>query len=410
MENLNRKSAIQIIQHLRSGTPPPARLIPHLHVGRERWLEGMAWYLDNAREADLSAARFVVGEYGSGKTHFLHMTSHMALERRFVVCEVTLSRDVRLDRFDTIWRAMMSTLATPESESEPEGIGAILNRWCEQATQQPEQLPQELARLDGISKLDPDFRKAMRGYLQAYVQDGDRDSYLQWLKGDAIRPSGVKMRIDRASARAMLRSLIYFFKYLGYSGMVLFLDELELILTQSYRVRDASYDVLRQFIDDADKLRRFLLLCSVTPNLWTDSQHGFPSYPALWERVGGMSGSTKGDYRAIAIDLDAPEAQLSSEDLLEMAKQLRKVHAVAEAWDAQQAVPDDFLSEIVSAARQSASELSQPRLVVQATICLLEAKQQNPDRELHELLPEMVRQAVRTIRDQERAQHRPWGT
>lgn len=410
MENLNRRSAIQIIQHLRSGTPPPARLIPHLHVGRQRWLEGMAWYLDNAREADLSAARLVVGEYGSGKTHFLHMTSHMALERRFVVCEVTLSRDVRLDRFDTVWRAMMSNLATPESEGEPEGIEAILNRWCDQATQEPEQLSQELARLDGISKLDPDLRKAMRGYLQAYTQGGDRDSYLQWLKGDAIRPSGVKTRIDRASARAMLRSLIHFFRYRGYNGLVLFLDELELILSQSHRVRDASYDVLRQFIDDADNLQGFLLLCSVTPNLRIDSQHGFPSYPPLWQRMGGMLGSTKGDYRAIAIDLDAPEAQLSPEDLLEMAQRLRKVHTVAEAWDAERGIPNEFLKQVVTAAKQSASELSQPRLVVQAMISLLETKQQNPERELQELLPQIVRQAGETIREQEQARYRPWET
>ena len=407
MENLSRRDALQIIQNLREGTPPPVRLIHHLHVGRQRWLEGMAWYLDAARDADLSAVRFIVGEYGSGKTHFLRMTAHMALERRFVTCEVTLSREIRLDRFDTVWRAMMSNLATPESEGEPEGIEAILNRWCEQAVEFPKRLEQMLSELDRIQQLDPDFRKAMRGYLQAYVQDGDRDIYLQWLKGDLIHPSGVRAKIDRASARAMLRSLIYFFKHLGYSGLVLFLDELELIRDQSVRVRDANYDVLRQFIDDADNLRSFLLLCSVTPIMFDDDQKGFPSYPALRQRIGLMFGDFEGDYRAITIKLDSPAAQLTDDDLWEMAKRLRKIHSIAMKWDAKKVVPDDFLKKLVDAAQREAPELPLPRLVAQSTISILEAKNQNPERELMDLLHEGIGQTMEIIYQQERLRHRP---
>jgi len=144
----------------------------------------------------------------------------------------------------------MSNLATPESDGEREGIEAILNRWCERVAQSPEQLQRALVELERIPKLDPDFRQALRGYLRAWLEEGDRDSYLQWFKGDPIKPKGVRVRIDRTNARTMLRSLVQFFKHLGYSGLVLFLDELELIMRQRRRVRDASYEILRQFIDD----------------------------------------------------------------------------------------------------------------------------------------------------------------
>lgn len=408
MESLSRRDALQIIQSIREGTPPPARLIHHLHVGRQRWLEGMAWYLDAAKCVDLSAVRFIVGEYGSGKTHFLRMTARMALERRFITCEVTLSREIRLDRFDTVWRAMMSNLATPDLEGEPEGIEAILNRWCEQAVESSERLVQMLSELDQIQQLDPDFRKAMRGYLRAYVQDGDRDNYLQWLKGNPARLPGVRARIDRASARAMLRSLIHFFKYLGYSGLVLFLDELELIRDQNQKVRDANYDVLRQFIDDADNLRSFLLLCSVTPVMVEDNQRGFPSYPPLWQRIRPIIGGVEGDYRAITINLDSLAAQLTDDDLLEMAKRLRKIHSVAMAWDAEKVMPDDFLKKLVDAVQKETTEFSHPRLIVQSTISILEAKNQNPERELMDLLPESIRQAIEISHQQERLRHRVW--
>ncbi len=406
MVQISKRDAIGIVQGIREGTPPPARLVHYLHVGRKQWLEGMAWYLDAAKDDDLSAVRLIIGEFGSGKTHFLRMTAHMALERRFVVCEVTLSREVRLDRFETVWRKMMENLATPESEGEAEGIEAILNRWCEQVAQSPEQLQRALAELERIPKLDPDFRQALRGYLRAWFEEGDRDPYLQWFKGDPIKPKGVRVRIDRTSARAMLRSLIQFLKHLGYSGLVLFLDELELIMAQGQRVRDTNYDVLRQFIDDADNLSNFLLLCSATPKMRDDDQRGFPSYPPLWQRLGGMLGGVKGDYRAITVNLD--EAPLSDDDLLELAKRLRTVHSVAYGRDAKQIVPDEFLRQLVQVLKQQATELSLPRLVVQTTVSLLEAKQQNPEQDLEDLLPDALRDAMESIRQQERNRYRPW--
>ena len=406
MTQISKRDARKIVQSIREGTPPPARLVHHLHVGWERWLDGMVWYLDAAKDDDLSAVRFVIGEYGSGKTHFLRMTAHMALERRFVVCEITLSPEVRLDRFETVWRRMMENLATPESDGEREGIEAILNRWCEQVAQSLEQFQQALVELEHIPLLDPDFRQALRGYLRAWFEEGNRDPYLQWLKGDPIKPKGVRVRIDRTNARAMLRSLIQFLKQSGYSGLVLFLDELELIREQSYKVRDANYDVLRQFIDDADNLSNFLLLCSATSKMLTDDQKGFPSYSALWQRLGGMLGGVQGDYRAIMVNLD--EATLSDDDLLELAKRLRTVHSVAHDWQAEQAVSDEFLPRLVQAVKQQVVEVPLPRLVVQATIFLLEAKQQNPDRDLEGLLPGALQGAMEHIRQQERERYRSW--
>jgi len=408
MIQISMKDAVQIVDGIKRGTPPPVRLIHHLHVGRQRWLEGMAWYLDAAKDHDLSAVRFIIGEYGNGKTHFLRMTAHMALERRFVVCEVTLSPDgrVRLDRFDIIWQEMMSNLATPESDGEREGIEAILNRWCERVAQSPEQLQRALVELERIPKLDPDFRQALRGYLRAWLEEGDRDSYLQWFKGDPIKPKGVRVRIDRTNARAMLRSLVQFFKHLGYRGLVLFLDELELIMRQRRRMRDASYEILRQFIDDTDNLSNFLLLCSATPQMRSDDQMGFPSYPALQQRLGGMLGEVRGDYRAIMVNLG--EADLSDDDLLELVRRLRAIHNVAYDWHAEQAVPDEFLPQLVHATKQQKGEFPLIRTLVETTISLLEAKQQNPERDLEDLLSDALRDAMERIRQQERDRYRPW--
>ncbi len=407
MITISQKEALTIVQSIKEGRPPDARLVPHLHVGREPWVKGMAWYLDAAKNDELSAVRFIIGEYGSGKTHFLRMTAHMALERRFVVCEVTLSREVRLDRFQTVWQKIIENLATPESEGKPEGMQGLLNRWCQQITQSPDQLTQTLSTLEQAPHLDPDFRQALRGYLIAYIQAEDRDSYLQWFKGDAIKPKGVRGHIETKNARAMLRSLLEFLRLIGYSGLVLFLDELEVIMEQNSKVRDSSYDALRQFIDGSDNLRSFLLLCSATPSMRTNNQKGFPSYAALWQRLGGMlDGWARKDYRAITVMLD--EVPLSEADLVELARRLRAFHGLAYDWPADQEVEEEFLRNLVHQAEARTPDFSLPRLVAQATIYLLEAKEQNRGKSLESLIPEALQDALKTIRHQERERYRPW--
>jgi len=177
-------------------------------------------------------------------------------------------------------------------------------------------------------------------------------------------------------------------------------------MRQRRRVRDASYEILRQFIDDTDNLSNFLLLCSATPQMRSDDQTGFPSYPALQQRLGGMLGGVRGDYRAVMINLD--EAPLSDDDLLELAKRIRTIHSIISAWDAGQIVPDEFLSRLIQTAKQQTGEFSLPRLVVQATISLLEAKQQNPEQDLESLLPDALRRAIEHIRQQMRRPYSQW--
>jgi len=119
-----------------------------------------------------------------------------------------------------------------------------------------------------------------------------------------------------------------------------------------------------------------------------------------------MLGGVKGDYRAITVNLD--EAPLSDDDLLELAKRLRTVHSIAYGRDAKQIVPDEFLRQLVQVLKQQATELSLPRLVVQTTVSLLEAKQQNPEQGLEDLLPDALRDAMESIRQQERNRYRSW--
>lgn len=405
----SRTDALKIIEALKNGTPPPPPLARYLHVGRARWLDGMTWYLDAAREDELSAVRFIVGDYGSGKTHFLRVTAHLAYERSFVVSEVTLDKDVRLDRFEFVWRKLLENLTFGWSPDHRYGIEHILTRWCA-ALDSDERVTKELAALDQLSGLDPDFREAMRGYLREWTKNGAHAAgltpYLQWLKGDSVRPPGVRARIDRASSRAMLRSLLVFLRHLGYSGLVLFLDELELILSQRQSARDASYEVLRQFVDDTENIPSLLILCSLTEQVLHDHQRGIPSYPALSARIGSMlTAFSSRDYRSVTVNLN--HLRLERDECFELARRIRDVHAMAHRWQAAKRVPDAVLQDFAERAIQS-EEVPTPRFLVQLTVTVLESAQQNQDVPLEDLIPSDAT-VIRTIRAAERERYVPSG-
>src|SRR5712671_4977182 len=83
-----------IIQALSAGVVPRTGL-RHIQVGRANEVATLVRDLD--RIADGGAAiRFVIGEYGAGKTFFLNLIRIVALEKRLVTMHADLGPDRRL--------------------------------------------------------------------------------------------------------------------------------------------------------------------------------------------------------------------------------------------------------------------------------------------------------------------------
>ena len=72
-----------IIQALRAGVVPKVGL-QHIQVGRARETEELVRDIERTGEGG-SAIRFVIGEYGSGKTFFLNLVRLVAMEKGLVV-------------------------------------------------------------------------------------------------------------------------------------------------------------------------------------------------------------------------------------------------------------------------------------------------------------------------------------
>ena len=75
-----------IIRSLQSGVVPRIGL-QHFHVGRNEELKSFVRDIDNVASGGTSF-RFVIGEYGSGKTFFLSLVRTIAIENRFKINEL----------------------------------------------------------------------------------------------------------------------------------------------------------------------------------------------------------------------------------------------------------------------------------------------------------------------------------
>ena len=178
----------------------------HIQVGRAREVEALIG--DLTRVADGGAAvRFVIGEYGSGKTFFLHLIRAIALEKRLVTAHADLTPDRRLQASGGQARALfvelmhnLSTRAKPDGGALP----ALVERFVTSARQDagardvsPAMVIEE--RLQSLSELvgGYDFAQVVEAYWRG-SEDGN-----EGLMGDAVRWLARRVRDqDRGAHRA----------------------------------------------------------------------------------------------------------------------------------------------------------------------------------------------------------------
>ena len=94
MTVIRPKDRDAVLQSLRAGVVPRTGL--HLiQVGRVKEVEALLRDIERVADGG-SGIRFVIGEYGSGKTFFLNLIRSIALEKKLVTVHADLTPDRRL--------------------------------------------------------------------------------------------------------------------------------------------------------------------------------------------------------------------------------------------------------------------------------------------------------------------------
>ena len=91
MQNIKPREKVAIIESLKAGIVPKIGL-RHIQVGRKAEINEIINDL-NIISDDGAKVRFIIGDYGSGKTFFLTLAKLIAHEKNFVVLNADITED-----------------------------------------------------------------------------------------------------------------------------------------------------------------------------------------------------------------------------------------------------------------------------------------------------------------------------
>jgi hypothetical protein len=333
-----------VVQALRAGVVP--RLgIRHVQVGRAR--EVGETVLDMTRIAQGgSAVRFVIGEYGSGKTFFLTLARNVAAEKKLVVMNADLSPERRLHATGGQARTLCAELVLSMStRTKPDGgaLASVLERFLGEVRKSAVALvrdPGEVIRerleaiRDGVAGFD--FAEVVVRYWQAFEQGNEtvKAAALRWLraeytlKTEAREALGVRSIVDDAGVYDHLKAISRLVRLAGYDGTLVVLDEMvNLYKLVNSQARTANYEQILRIVNDVlqGNVERLGFYFGGTPEFLMDTRRGLFSYEALRSRLAENSFARNG-----FVDLSGPVIRLQSltpDEMLVLLERLRLLWA-----------------------------------------------------------------------------------
>ncbi|MGD1904765.1 MAG: ATP-binding protein [Leptolyngbyaceae cyanobacterium] len=392
---IKAKDRDAVIQSLRAGVVP--RSGQHLiQVGRAQELDALIKDIDRIGDGG-SAIRFVIGEYGSGKTFFLALVRAIALQKKLVTVHADLTPDRRLHaskgQARSLYAELMRNLST---RAKPDGgaLSSVVEKFVSSALAEarsrqatPEVIIRE--RLDHLSEMvgGYDFAEIIAAYWRGHDTGDDvlKSNAVRWLRGefstktDAKKALGVRIIVDDANFYDQLKLFAQFVRLAGYEGFVICLDELvNLYKLANTQARKSNYEQILRILNDslqgtADGLG-FVL--GGTPEFLMDTRKGLYSYEALQSRLAENTFAGDGivDFSHPVIRL----ASLSQEDLYVLLTKIRHVFFTGnvDAYLISDVEVQGFMQHCFQ--RVGEAYFRTPRNTITAFINLLAVLEQNP--------------------------------
>jgi len=358
--------ATTIVNSLRSGLVPSQGL-EHFATGLEGLMEAVHQELDYVAQGK-GLAKWIRGEYGTGKTFAARYLCAQARQWKFATTEVQVSiNDTPLHHLETVYRRLTERLET--AADGPNAFRAIVEGWLYQvgdevtrlrgiteddpafADATEERLEDKLAEL---SRRNPAFAQVLRAYHRA-THEGDfptAQGLLAWLSGQphtdraVLKSAGTKGKVDGQASLTFLAGLLLLLRQSGYAGLVLVLDEAETIQRMNAQTREKSLNALRQLMDmlAKDELPGLYLVVTGTRDFY-EGYKGLKALAPLYQRV-----QVTFDQDPRWDNLRAPQVRLqpfNPDRLLTVGTRIRDLYPAQNAQRVALRIDDVFLRALV---------------------------------------------------------------
>lgn len=273
--DLDPVEAKRIIQAVGGPGQPPV-------YGYQFFTAGIGDYLSTIEDEYLadsvyhggSGFKLIVGTYGGGKTHFLYSVRGISWDYNYVSSYIELKPDeTPFYNLESVYRAVVAALLYPQDpktlqEGYDKGIEAVIKTWYYRKTQgilenKSDKEQQQIIK-DILSTLGPyestSYLNAIKNaFLSLHKHDEESfNQIIQWLKGEKppaaeMKKFQITQKLDKSTAFQFLRCLIRWLKEIGYSGLIVLMDEAEQTPSMSSKQREKLMSNLRELIDACSK-------------------------------------------------------------------------------------------------------------------------------------------------------------
>ncbi|AWX31850.1 BREX system ATP-binding domain-containing protein [Methanosphaera sp. BMS] len=375
----------------------PRESILDFSVGREDELNEFKNILDRV-ENGTAVTKFINGEFGAGKSFFLKLIEETAFNDNFVVSRITLSQNLQFHKIENIYKEIAKTLKCKTGES----LNHIIDRWitrlkveAEDEYEDDDEIEERQEYLEHRIKEDliatrdcsNSFATAIEKYFHAREEhDDETANYAQaWLRGDSNIPFtekkkfGVKGDVTKENAFHFLTALSTFINSIGYSGLIILVDEAEFILkTPLEKSRSVAYNYMRDIYDNCNNgtFNGMLFVFAGTQQFYEDEKKGVKSYDALYSRIVNVLESDYDDLRTPIVNLHG----FKENDVKKISDLIIDMHQETYQWDisnAKEAV-SEFIDIRVANTGLTGGVIV-PRTYIRELISVLDTVEQNQE-------------------------------
>lgn len=311
-------------------------------------------YLKEYIKAGGSKIKFVTGSKGSGKSYLLTHFSELAKRNGYLTVSFS-ANEIWLNDFKFIFleilrqcdldhlmekcaEKIVTELGYDFNQIEPDksfiDLLGSLNK--NDAIERGEIRNQLRILFKDNPRMDTNFAIACSllcgGVLgQPNLEDTSKELLFSWLTNEkgfritSLRPLGMSpARITKFNSRIMLQSLSELVMVSGYSGLIVNIDDLDVLVAKTSLAplhytkmkREDTYESIRELIDDIDNFKNIMFLFGCSKELIDNEKMGMKSYQALWMRIQNEVWNDRINKFADIIDMNDVARQVYTPDVL----------------------------------------------------------------------------------------------
>ncbi|QNO13940.1 DUF2791 family P-loop domain-containing protein [Alkalicella caledoniensis] len=243
--------------------------------------------------------KIICSEDDNSTSTIINSTKEQGLDNNFVLTEIKISNEFKVTSLQELYSNIMQNLIVQrQGVITPTSFEAIFQIWLERIRSYPDKNVAQGEIFSIISELEKHsvvFAKAFLSYIKSKI-NGDSESssalasLLMGKNEDNCTVGDKGLDQKQHEPIKFLKAFAKLVQYIGFSGILIIVDDLQLVLNERSDLRAGCYDVLKSLLDaiKSDTLQGCMFLFGSTYDIVEDQLRGFYSDYGLCQRLGSM--------------------------------------------------------------------------------------------------------------------------